>query len=111
MDYHLSHAGDGAIMVTRCRKDEVAPGYKLYSNAAICLRLPPAWLKEELDAGTLPGLKIGNGWLVDVNAIRCILTDRLKAALELWQRRIDSGEVVVTQLSPEPSSQSDKAKL
>lgn len=46
--------------------------------AARCLRVPAAWLREEIEAGRLPALRAGRAILVDVATVASILAERAR---------------------------------
>lgn len=48
------------------------------SRAARCLGVPVAWLRDEIEAGRLPGLHAGKAILVHVPTVAEILTNRAK---------------------------------
>ena len=48
------------------------------ARAARCLGVPSAWLREEIDAGRLPGLVAGKAVLVHVPTVAKLLAERAK---------------------------------
>lgn len=40
--------------------------------------LPVAWLKREADAGRLPCLRVGRRLMFDLEAVRLVLSERVK---------------------------------
>jgi len=48
--------------------------------AARCLRVPAHWLREEIEAGRLPGLRAGRVILVHVPTVAMLLAERAKAS-------------------------------
>lgn len=49
------------------------------NQAARCLRVPAQWLRDEVEAGKLPGLKAGRAILIHVPTVAAALTERAKA--------------------------------
>ncbi|MEM6853731.1 MAG: hypothetical protein AAF593_04910, partial [Planctomycetota bacterium] len=47
-------------------------------RAARCLGVPPAWLRDEIDAGRLPALIAGKAVLVHVPTVAQLLGERAK---------------------------------
>ena len=47
-------------------------------KAARCLAVPAPWLREEVEAGRLPGLVAGKAVLVHVPSVRTILDERAR---------------------------------
>lgn len=47
--------------------------------AARILRLPPTWLREQVERGLLPGLTAGNRQLVHLPTVQAILVARASA--------------------------------
>lgn len=48
--------------------------------AARCLRVPARWLREEIEAGRLPGLRADRVILVDVATVARLLSERARDA-------------------------------
>lgn len=48
------------------------------NKAARCLRIPARWLRDEVDAGRLPGLKAGGTILIHVPTVARKLVQRAK---------------------------------
>jgi hypothetical protein len=48
------------------------------ADAARLLRIPPAWLREEAEAGRLPHLRAGKAILFDINLIESLLLERAR---------------------------------
>ena len=48
------------------------------NKAARCLSVPAGWLREEIEAGRLPGLRAGRAILVHVPTVAAQLTERAK---------------------------------
>jgi len=48
------------------------------NQAARCLRVPAQWLREEVEAGRLPGLKAGRAILLHVPTVARLLAERAK---------------------------------
>ena len=46
--------------------------------AARCLRVPARWLRDEVEAGRLPGLRAGRAVLVHAPTVARILAERAK---------------------------------
>lgn len=66
----LDHTG----MAIKPIPDEALP----LSKATHCLRVPPSWLRGEIESKRLPGLKAGRVTLVHVPTVAALLTDRAK---------------------------------
>lgn len=49
------------------------------SKAARCLSVPTRWLRDEVEAGRLPGLRAGRAILIHVPTLAQLLADRAKA--------------------------------
>jgi hypothetical protein len=47
-----------------------------HTQLARYLRVSPAWLAAELEAGRLPGVNAGDRWLCDVDTIQRLITER-----------------------------------
>jgi len=50
------------------------------NQAARCLRVPAHWLRDEVEAGRIPGLKAGRVILVHVPTVAQLLAERAKGA-------------------------------
>lgn len=48
------------------------------NQAARCLRVPAQWLRGEIEAGRIPGLKAGRVILVHVPTVAQLLAERAK---------------------------------
>lgn len=59
------------------------------NRAARCLCVPARWLRDEFEAGRLPGLQAGRTILIHVPTVAELLAQRAKAGASL---RLDSGE-------------------
>ena len=49
------------------------------NKAARCLCVPMCWLRDEVEAGRLPGLRAGRTILIHVPTVAKLLADRAKA--------------------------------
>lgn len=49
------------------------------NKAARCLCVPASWLRDEIEAGRLPGLCAGRTILIHVPTVAKLLADRAKA--------------------------------
>ena len=60
-------------------RDPIAEPLPL-GKAARCLCVPAKWLRDEVEAGRLPGLKADRAILIHVPTVAKILTERAKGA-------------------------------
>lgn len=58
---------------------EVTGALTPVNQAARILRVPPTWLREQIERGLLPGLTAGSRQLVHVPTIQAILVERASA--------------------------------
>ena len=48
------------------------------NKAARCLRVPARWLRDEIEAGRVPGLRAGRAVLIHVPTVARLLAERAK---------------------------------